>query len=132
MTWKSHYITTFLTVYALTQSPSAAVCAMVGSTFPDRIELIFLKKIHRTYSHWFVFYLPFFFLYKEGPSMYFFWFFMGALLHIVEDAFCGTIPILSPTKKVQVLPRLFYTGSVGEYVFVLLYCLFMMGIANKV
>lgn len=131
MTWKSHFISTFVTVYALTQNPVASVCAMLGSTFPDRIEFIFLKKTHRTFSHWFVFYLPFLFLYKSGFSMYIFWFFMGALLHILEDALCGKIPVMSPTKRVQVIPRLFYTGSVREYVFVMLYCFFMMGLSNK-
>ena len=132
MIWKSHVIVTFVTVYAITHNPVASVCAMLGSTFPDRIEFLSWKKTHRTFSHWFVFYLPVLFLYKQGISMYLFWFFIGALLHIVEDALCGKIPVFSPRKRIQVIPRLFYTGSVNEFLFVIVYCIFMMGLSNKI
>ena len=121
MTWKSHRIITFFTVFAFTHNPVAALCSMAGSTFPDRIEGMFWRHWHRKYSHWFVFYLPCLLLHGDTVSDCLFWFFVGALLHILEDAVCGKIPFFSPRKRIWVLPRLFYTGSAGEYTFVVLY-----------
>ena len=40
---------------------------------------------------------------------------IGALLHIVEDAFCGKVPLFLPWQKVGI--KLFTVGSVTEYLF---------------
>lgn len=134
MTWKSHKIVTFATVFAATGSFPAAACAALGSVLPDRIEGPMWRHWHRTYSHWFVLYLPFVIVllpyanvflddrFHWNPGSLFFWSFLGALMHIAEDAICGKIPLWSPKKRVQALPRLFYVGSAKEYIFVLCYC----------
>jgi len=63
--------------------------------------------------------------------LFFFWFFAGALLHILEDAICGPVPFLYPTKRTTVFPRLFKTGSVGECLFVIAYCAIMYLAAGR-
>jgi inner membrane protein len=60
-----------------------------------------------------------------------FWFFAGALLHVVEDAICGPVAFLHPTKRATVLPRLFKVGSVGEILFVIAYCAVLYLIAGR-
>ena len=140
MTWKSHRAVTFVTVFVLTNSIFASVCASLGSTFPDRVEGPNWESGHRTYSHWFVLYLPLlFWAYsdymlqldemfgtitgKEFLIGAFFWYGIGCICHILEDAICGRVPFYLPTKKVRLFPRLFYVGTSGEYTFVFLYCL---------
>jgi len=140
MTWVSHSVVTFATVFAVTNNVHAAGSAMLGSTFPDRIEGPLWQFWHRSYSHWFVLYVAVLaFLWTpemlsvngahllpggigQTTRAFFFWFFVGALLHIPEDAVCGNVPVLYPTKRVAVLPRLFKVGSVGEFLFVIGYC----------
>jgi len=43
--------------------------------------------------------------------------FLGALLHIIEDAFCGKVPLLDPYKQTIGI-KLFYVGSAKEYAYV--------------
>ena len=53
-----------------------------------------------------------------------FWFLIGCLMHIAEDAICGRIPITHPTQRAHLI-RFFYTGGLGEAMFVGIYCLFV-------
>ena len=143
MVWASHRAVTFVTIYAVTSDISAALCGTMGSTFPDKIEGPLWRKWHRTYSHWFVSYLPVLLLFMPSTEWYpveaalshnvfmgikcaVFWFFVGAVAHIAEDAVCGKIPIVSPRKRVTVFPRLFYVGSKKETVFTLVYCIIVL------
>ncbi|MBQ8919274.1 MAG: hypothetical protein IJ056_04130 [Acidaminococcaceae bacterium] len=143
MTWVSHSIVTFATLFVATHNVFIAGCATLGSAFPDQIEDAFWKSNHRSYSHWFVLYvaaLAFFWtpdmLSVTGVKVwqmgmiemmrrFLFWFFAGALLHILEDAVCGPVPLWRPTKRTTVLPRLFKVKSVGEVLFVIGYCAIM-------
>lgn len=150
MTYLSHSIVTFATLYVATQNVFIAGSAMLGSIFPDKVEGPLFRFCHRTYSHWFVLYvaaMAFFWspdalsvtgmqMWQKGIApmirMFFFWFFAGGLLHIVEDAICGPVPVLYPTKRTTVLPRLFKVGSVGECLFVIAYCAVMYVAAGKI
>ena len=51
-----------------------------------------------------------------------FWFFVGALFHIIEDSVCGSIPILSPNDRTSFI-RLFKVGTFSEYFYVFLFCI---------
>ncbi len=148
MTWVSHSVVTYATMFVVTHNVYIAGAAMLGSTFPDRIEGPLWQMWHRSYSHWFVLYVAVMaflwspdilsvngpFLWKEGlghtARTFFFWFFAGALLHIPEDAICGPVPFLYPTKRTTVLPRLFRVRSVGEFFFVTGYCM-LLYLLNK-
>ena len=143
MVWLSHNMVTFTTLYVATNDLSAAIAGMLGSTLPDKIEGPFWRLWHRKWSHWFATYLPVLFIFAPYQGNVFpakawvssgfgsflqcfvFWFFIGALLHILEDAICGAIPVWSPNKKIKVFPRLFYVGSMKEYLFVGAYCICM-------
>ncbi|MEM5855156.1 MAG: metal-dependent hydrolase [Candidatus Aenigmatarchaeota archaeon] len=101
------------------------------------------KKRHRTYSHWWILYVAvllattFIFFSKFHIDLrsireiivsktvpldnivylsysIFFWFIIGCLFHIVQDAFTGSIPILTPAKKVKWF-RITRTGTIWEY-----------------
>lgn len=101
------------------------------------------KKRHRTYSHWWALYVAvlvvvtFFFFSKFHIDLrgikevvvsktvplndivylsysIFFWFTVGCLFHIAQDALTGSIPVFSPTKKVRWF-RVARTGTVWEY-----------------
>ena len=140
MTNISHSIVTFATLYVATQNVFIAGSAMLGSLFPDKVEGPLFRFCHRSYSHWFVLYIAALVcvrtpevlsvtgmqLWKTGfvhmVRIFLFWFFAGGLFHILEDAICGPVPVLYPTKRTTVLPRLFKTGSVGECLFVMAYC----------
>ena len=149
MTGVSHSIVTFATLYVATHHVFIAGSAMLGSLFPDKSEGLFWQSAHRSCSHWFVLYvaaLAFFWtpdvlsvtgvqMWQAGliPMMrrFLFWFTAGGLLHILEDAVCGPVPVLYPTKRMTVLPRLFKVGSVGECLFVIAYCAVLYLIAIK-
>lgn len=150
MIWRSHRIVTGITVFAYTQSLLATFVAVTGSTFPDNLELNLSMK-HRSTSHWFPCYLiPATLLalfYKEfplalsandllaiittpDPSIFIpavlrsllFWFFIGCLFHILEDTLTGYVPITSPRDQ-RKWWHPFYTGSLKEDFFVLVYTL---------
>ena len=149
MTWVSHSVVTFATLFAATHNVFIAGSAMLGSTLPDKAEDAVLRLRHRSYFHWFVLYvaaLAFLWtpevlsatglaVWQAGVLQimrtFLFWFFAGALLHVVEDAICGPVPFLHPTKRATVLPRLFKVGSVGEILFVITYCAVLYLIAGR-
>ena len=149
LTGVSHSIVTFATLFVATHNVFIAGSATLGSLFPDKSEVLFWQSSHRSYSHWFVLYvaaLAFFWtpdvlsvtgmqVWQAGivqmMRLFFFWFFAGALLHILEDAICGPVPFLYPTKRTTVFPRLFKTGSVGECLFVIAYCAIMYLAAGR-
>lgn len=160
---KNHKIVTGATVFFLTGHIVPAMMAMLGSTFPDRIEGLGIwlpwHLKHRKNSHYWVFYailvlICYYFAYQKflwhmtphqtksllislaHSSIHFNfeafiasclgWFFIGALLHLVEDFFCGGVPILSRKRRYGL--RLFHVGSRDEtivsYVSMLLLLLF--------
>lgn len=99
---------------------------------------------HRQNSHWFVPYLLFFLILQtyilthyipdqldllfdimvEGEiwdnlpivARLISWLMLGACFHIAEDAICGKVPGLTMDRKVGV--KLFYVGSIKEYLYV--------------
>ena len=143
MTWVSHSVVTFATMFMVTHDVFIAGSAMLGSTFPDRVEGPLWKLCHRSYSHWFVFYvvamvlcwtpsilsLNYMQLWSQGIiwpiRLFLFWFFSGSLFHILEDAVCGPVPFLRPTKRKRILPQLFNVGTFGEFVFVIIYLMIL-------
>ena len=169
MVWKSHQAVTAVTVFAVTRNIPATIIATIASVFPDwiefRIPFVRWESFHRTYCHFWAFYLfplialyvfmgsfgiPLFgsgsefskaiFMLKAeigGVKNFYlakdfipvvcnigFWFLIGCLMHIAEDAICGRIPITSPTQRAHLI-RFFYTGGLGEVAFVGIYCLFV-------
>lgn len=100
-------------------------------------------KYHRKWSHWFVPYLGFAWWLKRyidgiplsailknmGGTVYLsldrstadmvlgfvvFWLIVGCLLHILEDAFFGPVPVFIPWRKHRLIFQLFRTGGVAE------------------
>ena len=125
MTGNGHRITTFAILMAATGSLPASLLALLGSVFPDRVEKFLWgppNRHHRRTSHWFVLYLSgfclCFYLWGDAtlptlqllpesladcfwPAVFScvaFWF-LGGLLHILGDAFCGKVPLFNPFKK---------------------------------
>ena len=168
MVWKSHQAVTAVTVFAVTRNIPATIIATIASVFPDwiefRIPFVRWESFHRTYCHFWAFYLfPLIALYvfmgffgihlfdsgSEFSKAIFmlkaeigavknfylakdfipvvcnigFWFLIGCLMHIAEDAICGRIPITRPTQRAHLI-RFFYTGGLGEAAFVAIYCIF--------
>ena len=130
MTGKGHRLSTFAFVLGGTGSPIAAVFSFMGSTFPDSSEYMFFGKRrnrwHRRWTHWFIpwcalayvcfsragWIVPRLSALVDGRGAHRdvwacagFWF-VGCVLHILEDAWCGTVPFLLPWKR-----------SVGIHVF---------------
>ena len=140
MTWVSHRLLTGTVVAIATHNIGAVIASVVGSVFPDRIEQWFLgswQRHHRKTSHWWILYLlpcvvicmmfrkiygvyPWQWNLHFQPLFLAFWFFAGCIIHILEDSICGKIPVFDPHKPKYLFPRLFYTGSFGETVFVIL------------
>ena len=145
MKWLNHQIVTGFIVFAATDNALFVASSIVGAVIPDKIEgsppkeskaYWAWRKRHRTWSHYPVIYLAMIGLllfasdYLNDPTfslaaemgMYVL---IGALLHIVEDAVCGRVPVFTPTSKHGI--KLFTVGSVGEYVFaalVIFICVF--------
>ena len=141
MMGRNHKLVTGSFVFAFTFSIPATILACTTASFPDRIENI-IKMNHRTYSHWFPFYLiPMIVIYtyltsrgvffldanewlsaiKSGDKFILgmnasFWLFLGGLAHIIEDSVCGRIPIIKPTKARPYF-KFFETDSWFEEVF---------------
>lgn len=137
MKWINHIVVTGTLVYLATLDPLSAVSSMAGSVLPDKIEgrppkekkaYWQWRKKHRTITHWPVIYLfpmaiILLILHKQYlPTEYTFplhlgvFVLLGAFLHILEDAVCGKVPLLSRKKKIGL--HLFRVTSVGEYIFV--------------
>ena len=141
MMGRNHKLVTGSFVFAFTFSIPATILACVTATFPDRIENI-IRVNHRTYSHWFPFYLipmVFIYFYLINYGIFFldtnewllaiknkntfllglnasFWLFLGGLAHIIEDSVCGRIPIVKPTKTKPYF-KFFETDSWFEEIF---------------
>lgn len=140
MTWNSHRIVTFTTVFLVTGNIWYAVSGMLGSTFPDRVEQFPFgnwRRNHRKGSHWFVWYALLVVLSYLVPYvsdsvfhviLFLRWFLTGCLAHIIEDSVCGRVPLFRPGKPCYVVPRLFYTGGMGETLFVFSYVLLSAGL----
>ena len=138
---------TLVLVWAFTHNFLYSLIASIGSIVPDFIEgegfLYDYEKwmrSHRTYSHWFVPYAVLFlvsfigmgwevwslvksellFLPNEKGKILFFILSalsLGCLLHILEDAVSGKVPLWHPKKRTFGV-RLVRTRSFTEYVFV--------------
>jgi inner membrane protein len=147
MTWKSHKLLTLVLVWAFTHNVFYSFIASVGAIIPDFLEgkgfLYDYEKwmrTHRTYSHWLIPYAIVFlicflgmgkenFVLMRSDFLYFpsqerivlFFMFsalsLGCLLHILEDAVSGKVPLWHPKKRVFGV-RLIRTRSFLEYVFV--------------
>lgn len=155
MTGKGHRLSTLALVLGTTASPLAAVMSFMGSTFPDSSEHMFFGKrrnrYHRRYTHWWVIWaflayvcflrsgwiVPRISALVDGTNAHRdvwacagFWF-MGCLLHILEDAFCGTVPFLLPWKRtfgfhVFHMSKKYGQLSAGEINFI--FCTVIVGI----
>ena len=132
MKWVSHEVVTGMAVYTLTGALVPTACAMAGAVLPDWIEgkgggvrLPWAGLLaHRGWSHWPVLYLALIGGLAQAKAYFFYdaaffsvltWLFIGALLHIAEDAVCGKVPGIFPTQKIGI--RLFTVGSFREYLF---------------
>lgn len=150
MKWINHQIVTGFIVYAATDNALFVASSIVGAVIPDRVEgdppkessaYWAWRRRHRTWSHYPLIYLALIGLIVFGRDyaqsiglMHLSTFeplidaliflLIGCLLHIVEDAFCGKVPIFTPHSKHGV--KLFKVGSWKEYFFsaiVILICL---------
>ena len=131
MTWVSHIAVTGTIAYAVTTDPLLTAAAAVGAVLPDKIEgspgsvgWNTWRSRHRGWSHWLVLYLALigglaqaraYFFYDAAFFSVLTWLFVGALLHIAEDAVCGKVPGIFPTQKIGI--RFFTVGSFREYLF---------------
>ena len=131
MTWVSHIAVTGTIVYAVTTDPLLTAAAAVGAVLPDKAEgspgsvgWSTWRSRHRGWSHWPVLYLALigglaqaraYFFYDAAFFSVLTWLFIGALLHIAEDAVCGKVPGIFPMQKIGI--RLFTVGSFREYLF---------------
>ena len=139
MTWVSHIAVTGTIVYAVTTDPLLTAAAAVGAVLPDKVEgspgsvgWSTWRSRHRGWSHWPVLYLALigglaqaraYFFYDAAFFSVLTWLFIGALLHIAEDAVCGKVPGIYPAQKIGI--RLFTVGSFREYAFVL-FCIIVV------
>ncbi|MBQ7215428.1 MAG: hypothetical protein IJS39_05535 [Synergistaceae bacterium] len=138
MTGKGHRISTTVIVLGTTGSVLAALMSYMGSTFPDSSEYMFFGKrrnrYHRRYTHWFIpwgllayvcfkragWIVPRLAALVNGQEAHRdvwacagFWF-AGCLLHILEDAWCGTVPFLRPWKREIGLHVFRMSKKIGE------------------
>ena len=131
MKWVSHIAVTGTIAYAVTTDPMLTAAAAVGAVLPDKIEGTpgtvgwnTWRSRHRGWSHWPVLYLALigglaqaraYFFYDAAFFSVLTWLFVGALLHIAEDAVCGKVPGIFPMQKIGI--RFFTVGSFREYLF---------------
>lgn len=136
MKWINHMMVTGSIVFAVTADPLLSVYSIAGSILPDKLEgkppkskkaYWKWRKKHRTWTHWTVPYLFLIMLIlllrRFGFIGSTFWppvqiplfVLTGAVLHIIEDFFCGKVPLLSYKKKIGL--KLFAVDSFGEYFF---------------
>lgn len=138
MKWRNHKIQSFVIGFFLSKDFVTSIVISAGSIFPDLIEgkKINSRKFHRTVTHWFPVYLiplilvwlwngfsvktvySSMFYVKGGEGVFvnfLFWFLVGCLLHVVQDALTGNIPILHPAKKRKIV-KISKTGGILEYV----------------
>ncbi|MCR5346205.1 MAG: metal-dependent hydrolase [Fretibacterium sp.] len=136
MTGRGHRLVTFMAVGGTTGSPLAAVFSLMGAALPDTLERFFPRRTrnryHRKFTHWFVpwLLLALFCFYRaqwnlpsvavlmgggEGAlwSCVAFWL-MGALMHILEDACCGKVPLLNPMRRSFGVHLFHMSSEMGE------------------
>ena len=138
MKWVNHQIVTGVVVYTATQNLLFAAYSMAGAILPDKMEgnprtaknYWSWRSKHRGWSHWPLLYLGgmaiLLLIEQQQLSALDMWdmsviaVFMlaGALLHIAEDAVCGKVPFLLPSRKAGM--KLFQVGSYREYIFSLI------------
>lgn len=150
MKWVNHQIVTGVAVYAMTEDLLLTGASILGAVIPDKIEGNPFEKrhfwqfwkwhmTHRGWSHCptvYMFFIALLYLstwHQTLVSYSTIWlrdlgmaFFLGAVLHIVEDAFCGKVPLITPAHKIGV--RWFKVGSIGEYLFAIAAVLVIYGI----
>ena len=138
MKWLNHKLITGFLVHAVTGDIPGAVVSAAGSIYPDALEFGYSPSRHRKLSHWWVIYgVALFAVYailkyrfggvcdltlaiknlSGGTDVFFtviFYFLIGCMLHIAQDALCGHVPLLNPFKK-SFDVRLFRVGSFAEY-----------------
>ena len=133
MKWISHQIVTGSVIYLATDSLLLTACGMAGAVIPDQLEgdprrardYWLWRRFHRGLSHWPGLYLfaiaLLLTLRPAGPIsaddgvMLLVAVMAGALLHILEDALCGEVPLIFPGEKIGL--KLFKVGSFTEYFF---------------
>lgn len=122
-------------IYAATDDALFVASGILGAVLPDKVEgsppkeskaYWKWRKNHRTWSH----YPPLYFalialawyakIYFPNPAAELalnlvIYALIGSLLHILEDAICGRVPILTPHGKHGL--KLFRVGSWQEYFF---------------
>lgn len=146
MKWINHKLITGSIVFIASNDILLTVSSMVGSIIPDALEFPpwhyknkkdYLKQ-HRKITHWivpYVFLLAYILYLRNVDGITFIntislGISLGAILHIVEDGICGTVPSFDPRKRIGVL--FFKTGAVIEYVIslVLFYTAIYIGYAK--
>lgn len=146
MKWINHQIVTGFLVSTATDDALFTASSIVGAVIPDRVEgsppqdssaYWKWRKRHRTWSHYPPLYLALIAAAQFAKDYYpeqtlavamnlLTFVLVGALLHIVEDALCGKVPLVLPHKKHGL--KLFKVGSWREYLFAALIiatCLFV-------
>lgn len=146
MKWINHQIVTGFIVSTATDDALFTASAIVGAVIPDRVEgsppkdssaYWKWRKKHRTWSHYPPIYIALIIAAQFAKDYYpdptlaialnlITYALIGALLHVVEDAFCGKVPIFTPHKKYGL--KLFKVGAWSEYVFaalIIAVCLFV-------
>lgn len=136
MKWINHQIVTGVAMYAITEDLLLTGVSVLGAVIPDKIEGNPWEKrhfwqwhmAHRGWSHCPTVYLLLmgliYFYATQGTLVSYttLWFrdmalafLMGAVFHIIEDAFCGKVPLLTPAMKIGI--RVFKVGTIMEYIF---------------
>ena len=135
MKWINHQVLTGVAVYSVTGSLLFAAYGMAGAVLPDKMEgnprtassYWSWRSRHRGWSHWPAPYLAViaFLLVVDRRSLAAMdmwdisligiYVMLGALLHILEDAICGKVPLVSLSRKIGI--KLFTVGSFTEYFF---------------
>lgn len=143
--WKCHRATTFAVVTALSGNLFAGLISAWASHLPDKIEYVLLRsaslrgKYHRTYTHWLLMHIAIMLvlytymsindimlvsLSSLKDSTFIDMIFslslytsLGCVMHVLEDAPCGQVPVFLPKSKITICPRLFKVGSVSETIF---------------
>ena len=132
MKWVNHEIVTGVIVYTVVQEPLLALYSMAGAILPDKLEgnprsgnYWSWRSRHRGWSHWpvpYLFVIACLLLVEKGNlaaldmwnvSLITIYIMVGSLLHILEDALCGKVPLVSLSEKIGL--KLFKVGSFREY-----------------
>ena len=138
MKWISHEIVSSVIVYAATDNLLYMAYSMIGTMLPDKLEgdprkardYWNWRSKHRGWSHWpvpYLFFIAVLLLTEQKKlagenfsAMATIGIFVmtGAVLHILEDAVCGKVPLIYLTQKIGI--KLFAVGSFREYFFSML------------